>query len=238
MSPPVTRCRQSLHDYAVNVTNRFLPCHLAGDFDASFMFGELAKVLGIEERRIRMVVKELVGSRRRMTLVQAVSQLRQKRPGDAVTSLNNLLSAVRASPEEGPVQWNERSELNDLFGVYCAKVGGHGGPVMRVRWCCVLVNSGMWWLCTDLQAAAVPGACLLYMLHFAHISIRQFEYELSPAASMAMHALAAVIDTYMPTSVHHRCLMRPSKLSWPSCLASARQSSRRYAQHQAKLWMT
>jgi hypothetical protein len=56
--------------------------------------------------------------------VQAVSQYRQKRPGDSITSLNNLLSAYRAQPEEGlgVVQWGEREELKDLFSAYCAKV--------------------------------------------------------------------------------------------------------------------
>jgi hypothetical protein len=41
------------------------------------------------------LVKELVGSRKRMLLVQAVSQHRQKRNSDAVTSLSNLISAYR-----------------------------------------------------------------------------------------------------------------------------------------------
>jgi hypothetical protein len=82
-------------------------------------------MLGIEEKRVRMLLRELVGARKRMLLVQAVSQYRQKRPGDSVTSLNNLLSAYRAQPEEGlgVVQWGEREELKDLFSTYCAKVG-------------------------------------------------------------------------------------------------------------------
>lgn len=64
-----------------------------------------------------------------MLLVQAVSQNRQRRPGDAVTSMLNLLSAYRASPEEGGdgslgvVQWGERAELQELYSLFCGKVG-------------------------------------------------------------------------------------------------------------------
>lgn len=56
-----------------------------------------------------------------LLLVQAVSQLRQKRLQEVVVSLNNLLSCVRASPEAGPMAWGEREELLDLYGLYAAK---------------------------------------------------------------------------------------------------------------------
>ena len=99
-----------------------------GDFDAAFLLGELPKILNVDDKRVRMLLRELVGARKRMLLVQAVSQARQRRPGDAVTSMNNLLSAHRAQPDEGaaagrPVQWGEREELKDLYALYCAKVG-------------------------------------------------------------------------------------------------------------------
>jgi len=94
------------------------------EFDAAFLLGELPKIMGLEEKRVRMLLKELVGARKRMLLVQAVSQFRQKRPGDSVTSLSNLLSAYRAQPEDGlgVIQWGEREELKELYQVYCAKV--------------------------------------------------------------------------------------------------------------------
>jgi hypothetical protein len=105
----------------------------AAKFDANTLLVELPKVLGIEQKRVDALVRELVGSRKRMLLVQAVSQHRQKRPGDAAVSLNNLLSAYRAKPESGgnagAVQWGEREELRDLYGAYCAQVcflGGEG----------------------------------------------------------------------------------------------------------------
>jgi hypothetical protein len=72
------------------------------------------------------LLKELIGSRKRMLLVQAISQHRQKRGADAITSLNNLISAYRAIPEQGgvgAVQWGEHEELKELFATYCAKVG-------------------------------------------------------------------------------------------------------------------
>jgi hypothetical protein len=65
-----------------------------------------------------------------MLLVQAVSQNRQKRGTDAITSLNNLISAYRALPEKGgvgAVQWGEHEELKELFGLYCSKVCRRGG---------------------------------------------------------------------------------------------------------------
>jgi hypothetical protein len=36
----------------------------AGEFDAPFLLGELPKVLGIDDKRVRMLLKELVGARK------------------------------------------------------------------------------------------------------------------------------------------------------------------------------
>jgi len=86
------------------------------------------QILGIDERKLNVMLRELVGSRKRMLLVQAVSQHRQKRQADVATSLNNLLSAYRAQPEKGGnvgvIQWGEREELQEIYGTYCAKVIG------------------------------------------------------------------------------------------------------------------
>eukprot|EP00878_Enallax_costatus_P008337 GHUV01008715.1.p1 GENE.GHUV01008715.1~~GHUV01008715.1.p1 ORF type:complete len:884 (+),score=360.27 GHUV01008715.1:261-2912(+) len=99
------------------------------EFDANFLLKELPSILAIDDRRVRMLLKELVGARKRMLLVQAVSQHRQRRPGDAATSMSNLISAYRAQPEEHPeggsvgvVQWGEREELKELYGIFCTKV--------------------------------------------------------------------------------------------------------------------
>ncbi|KAF6255592.1 hypothetical protein COO60DRAFT_1641425 [Scenedesmus sp. NREL 46B-D3] len=101
-----------------------------GEFDAQFLLKELPSILDIEEKRVRMLLKELVGARKRMLLVQAVSQHRQRRPKDSVVSLANLISAYRAQPEQaggeggsvGVVQWGEREELKDLYAIFCDKV--------------------------------------------------------------------------------------------------------------------
>uniref|UniRef100_A0A383VE54 Uncharacterized protein n=1 Tax=Tetradesmus obliquus TaxID=3088 RepID=A0A383VE54_TETOB len=99
------------------------------DFDAQYLLKELPAVLDIDEKRVRMLLKELVGARKRMLLVQAVSQHRQRRPNDSVVSLSNLISAYRAVPEEakeggsvGVVQWGEREELKDLYAIFCDSV--------------------------------------------------------------------------------------------------------------------
>jgi hypothetical protein len=89
-----------------------------------------------------------------MLLVQAVSQFRQRRPGDAVTSMLNLISAYRAQPDEGSssssgssggavgvVQWGEREELKDLYNTFTTKV----------RCVCVCVFLG---LCVRLMCVA------------------------------------------------------------------------------------
>lgn len=89
-----------------------------GDFDASYLLGELPKALALDQRRVDMIVKELVASRKRMLLVQAVSQLRQKRVSEALLSLQNLVSCFRAIPEEKPLPWTEHDELQQLYSLY------------------------------------------------------------------------------------------------------------------------
>ncbi len=74
--------------------------------------------------QVRLIVKEEVSTRKRMLLVQAVSQFRQRRVNEAVTSLQNLLSCVALMPEDAAMPWKERGELQEVYGLYCAKVGG------------------------------------------------------------------------------------------------------------------
>jgi hypothetical protein len=40
---------------------------------------------------------------------------------DAVTSLANLVTAFKAQPSEEPLPWNDRNELQDLFGLFCSR---------------------------------------------------------------------------------------------------------------------
>jgi hypothetical protein len=77
---------------------------------------------------------------RRMLLVQAVSQHRQRRPGDSVTSLLNLISAYRAQPEEstaggsvGVVQWGEREELKELYGLFTGRVSNERLKLTQIQ---------------------------------------------------------------------------------------------------------
>lgn len=55
-----------------------------------------------------------------------MSQHRQKRGGELVVSLNNLISVYRAQPEKGgnagAAQWGEREELKEIYGSYCSRV--------------------------------------------------------------------------------------------------------------------
>lgn len=78
---------------------------------------ELPATLALSDKATRPVIKELVGSRRRMLLVQAISQYRQKRVDEAIVSCQNLLSCLRVMPMEEPFAWNEHAELRDIFQV-------------------------------------------------------------------------------------------------------------------------
>ncbi len=89
-------------------------------------------MLSLEEKKTRPIIKELVGSRKRMLLVQAVSQYRQKRPAETVISLQNLLSCTKVLPEEKPMQWSERAELKDVFQAYCSEVRGRPHQAVKL----------------------------------------------------------------------------------------------------------
>jgi len=80
---------------------------------------ELVEKLKLAEKKANDVVNAAATERRRLTLVQAVSGLRQKNASEVVRSLNNLVCCERAVPE-GPVVWKEQEEIKDLF---CAFVG-------------------------------------------------------------------------------------------------------------------
>ena len=42
----------------------------SGDIEGAYMLEELPKMLGLSDSKVRMITKELVGSRKRMMLVQ------------------------------------------------------------------------------------------------------------------------------------------------------------------------
>jgi hypothetical protein len=56
----------------------------SGDLNPDYILKQLPSMLSLEEKKINPIVKELVASRKRMLLVQAVSQFRQKRPAETV----------------------------------------------------------------------------------------------------------------------------------------------------------
>ncbi|KAL6749845.1 hypothetical protein V8C86DRAFT_3110990, partial [Haematococcus lacustris] len=93
-----------------------------GKLNPQFVLKELPILLGLEDKRVMSVVKELVGSRRRLLLVQAVSQHRQKRSEEMVTSLLDLLSCSRALPEASTQGWGGRAELKEVYAAFCKKV--------------------------------------------------------------------------------------------------------------------
>jgi len=93
-----------------------------GTLDKQYMLHTLPAMLSLDERRIKSIIKELAGSRKRLLLVQAISQYRQRRPSEVTGSLLNLLSCCRVLPETSPMQWKEKEELRELFTAFCSKV--------------------------------------------------------------------------------------------------------------------
>ena len=97
-----------------------------GEFDTDKLLRELPVELGLSEAKASTVVKELAGERKRTTLVQAVSMLRQKKVSDAVKNLNNLISCAAALPGTAPEVWSEKDEVADLYSIYCMKEKDEG----------------------------------------------------------------------------------------------------------------
>ena len=92
-----------------------------GAFDADKLLNEIPKELGIDADKAASIAKSLSAEKRRVTLVQAVSMLRQKKTKSTVESLNNLMACGMADPNSAPEKWNEPEEISDLFSLYCLK---------------------------------------------------------------------------------------------------------------------
>ena len=92
-----------------------------GAFDVDKLLNEIPKELGIEADKAASIAKSLSAEKRRVTLVQAVSMLRQKKTKSTVESLNNLMACGMADPNSAPEKWNEPEEISDLFSLYCLK---------------------------------------------------------------------------------------------------------------------
>eukprot|EP00891_Asterochloris_glomerata_P003309 jgi/Astpho2/3309/fgenesh1_pg.00054_%23_10_t len=93
-----------------------------GDFDSHRILEQLPKDLNLPERRVAATLQAQGKDRKRTTLVQAVSHLRQRKSDEVVKSLNNLLACNKALPSEQSPQWNEREELQDMFSIYISHV--------------------------------------------------------------------------------------------------------------------
>jgi len=92
-----------------------------GNFNTVEILEELPEKLGLSEAKVKEVVKDVAGSRKRNVLVQAISYLRQKKLDSAVADLNNLLACNRANPAEKAMEWAEPEELMDMYSVYLLK---------------------------------------------------------------------------------------------------------------------
>lgn len=88
-----------------------------GIFEAERFYTTLPQELKLDAGKAKRVVEEIVKGRKRLTLVQAISQLRQKKPDAAVASVRNYIAQHRAMPGLA-TQWDRPEELADLFMMY------------------------------------------------------------------------------------------------------------------------
>jgi hypothetical protein len=92
-----------------------------GNFDAQRLLETLPTDLAIDVTKAKKTVTDMAKERRRTTLVQAVSYLRQKNISETVKSLNNLSAMGMAAPDLPAEKWDQHEEVADLFSVYASK---------------------------------------------------------------------------------------------------------------------
>ncbi|KAK2079769.1 hypothetical protein QBZ16_002164 [Prototheca wickerhamii] len=93
-----------------------------GVYDRDELVNRVPAALGLDPRRAARAVREIALERRRTTLVQAVSCLRQRREAECVAALNNFAAVEAAAEAEHPLDWSPREELADLYALYASRV--------------------------------------------------------------------------------------------------------------------
>ncbi|XXG39938.1 hypothetical protein AAC387_Pa01g0770 [Persea americana] len=88
-----------------------------GEFDEVEVYEKIPSDLGIHVEKAKEAVHELAKNRLSESLIQAVALLRQRKPAEVVSSLNDLLACDKAVPAE-PLSWQVPEELVDLYLVY------------------------------------------------------------------------------------------------------------------------
>ncbi|KAG0587880.1 hypothetical protein KC19_2G198400 [Ceratodon purpureus] len=88
-----------------------------GDFDETELYEKMPAELNISTDEAKKITLDLAKERLSNSLITAVSLLRQKKPTDVVSSLNNLLACDKVSPSP-PLSWAVKDELLDLFCIY------------------------------------------------------------------------------------------------------------------------
>ena len=97
-----------------------------GDLDRDEWMVALTATLVLDPAKCAAAAAGLAKDKRRTTLVQAVSHLRQGNAGAAARDLSNLLSAERASPLGAALSWGVPAEMEALYGAYAGQVGDVG----------------------------------------------------------------------------------------------------------------
>ena len=79
-----------------------------GNFDEERLLHQLPKDLALSEQKVKRAIEDQAKDRKRTTLVQAVSYLRQKKMADTVKALNNLVACNKVRLLICPVVLNAR----------------------------------------------------------------------------------------------------------------------------------
>ena len=86
------------------------------------MLEEIPKLLVLDEKKSKSVVKEIAKSQKRNSLVSGIAQVRQHDEDAAFRSVKNLLASHAADDSTG-VSWPVMEELQDLYSLYLLKDG-------------------------------------------------------------------------------------------------------------------
>eukprot|EP00210_Caulerpa_lentillifera_P002696 g2576.t1 len=93
-----------------------------GLFDEDYMFVKLPTSLSIDPEKAKQSVEEVANDKKRLQVVQAMSDLRMKKLDDVVYDVNNLLVCAKIlglhKAANGSPIWERKEEVLDLYSVY------------------------------------------------------------------------------------------------------------------------
>ena len=97
-----------------------------GTINANTLLYEMPGKLTIDAEAARKAALQAAVDKARPTLVQAAAFQRTKEPHKAAQYMNNLLACARVNENATTgLQWSNKSELLDLYGLFCCQHQDH-----------------------------------------------------------------------------------------------------------------